>query len=113
MMIITMSFIWHIFAIIAFLIIQIWSMKCVYYCLRRNTPKFDELLMSDELKHEIFNEDKGDITQINNFNRLINQEESGNEKDKFTSLKLKVKNENSSSGNSSISSHSSRNKSPV
>jgi hypothetical protein len=113
MMIITMSFIWHIFAIIAFLIIQIWSMKCVYYCLKRNTSQFDELLMSDELKNEIFNEHKGDIAQVIKFDRLMNEGESENEKEKFNSLKLKVKNENSSSGNSSISSHSSRNKSPV
>ena len=113
MMILTMSFIWHIFGIIAFLIIQMWSMKCIYYSFKKNIPQFDELLMSEELKRENFSEYKGDITQMNNFNRLMNEDESGNEKEKFDSLKLNVKSSKSSSGNSSISGHSSRNKSPV
>jgi hypothetical protein len=101
-MIITMSFVWHIFAIIAFLLFQMWSMKFVYYFLKKVSPQIDEKLLSEECKHEI----SSNNDQMNKFRFEI---ESDNEK--FDSLKLKVKNENSSSGNSS--GRSSGNKSPV
>jgi hypothetical protein len=109
-MIITMSFVWHIFAIIAFLLFQMWSMKFVYYFLKKVSPQIDENLLSEEFKHGIFANNANDgcngAAQTNKFRFEI---ESDNEK--FDSLKLKVKNENSSSGNSS--GRSSGNKSPV
>ena len=104
MMIITMSFVWHIFAIIAFLLIQMWSMKFFYYFLKKVAPQIDENLWSEEC--EISSNNDVNAAQMNKFRFEI---ESENEK--FDSLKLKVKNENSSSGNSS--GRSSGNKSPV
>ena len=107
MMIITMSFVWHIFAIIAFLLFQMWSMKFVYYFLKKASPHIDENLLSEEFKHGIStNNPDANKPDANKFRFEI---ESDNEK--FDSLKLKVKNENSSSGNSS--GRSSGNKSPV
>ena len=107
-----MSFVWHVFAIITFLLVQIWLMKYIYFFMKKCSPQFDDLLLSEELQRELcFTNGNGNIS--NKFKSLVSENESDNEKENFNSLKLKVKNENTSSGNSSISGHSSGNKSPV
>ena len=103
MMIITMSFCWHIFAIVAFLLVELWTVKFFYFVFKKISPHFEEMLLDDG-SHKV------DVQQTK-FHRLLTDEENENDKESFEYLKLKVKNENTSSGNSTA--NSSGNKSPV
>jgi len=103
-MLISLSFMWHMFAIIAFLFIQMKSMKIVYFILKKTSPQLDELLLAD-------------LSPLENktyaFHELVNEEEDIfiENNGAHDSLRLNVKKESSSSGNSSL--HSYENKSSV
>ena len=111
MMLITMSYVYHVLFIIAFLVVELWLVK-KYYLKRYGSSRFDELMTLDDVcYHETFANGTSETTK---FLRLHSDDESGDEKIAFDSLKLNIKQKNSasSSGNSSGNSRGS-NTSPV
>ena len=109
MMLITMSFVWHILFIIVFLLVELRLVK-KYYLKRHGASRFDELMTLDD---DRFYEASAKYSSETNrrFLRLHSEDESGEEKDPLQ-LSMKHKHSISSSGNSSGNSHGS-NISPV
>ena len=85
-MAITMSFIWHIFIIMTFLLVQMWIIKRMYLASRRMSTRFDELLVIDG---NSYSDAKHDGVETTHFLRLLSDEESADEKVQFSSLALK------------------------
>jgi hypothetical protein len=91
-MLITLSFMWHMFAIVLFLFIQINSMKFIYSLLKKISPDLDSRLIADQTPLD---------EKMYKFQELVNEEENFIEK--CDSLRLNVK-QSTSSGNSSLNS---------
>ena len=86
-MLITLSFMWHMFAIVLYLFIQIKSMKVIYSLLKKICPDLDDLLIVDRSQ----------------FHEKVNEEENLKEKCDSLRLRLDVK-QSTSSGSSSLNS---------
>ena len=107
-----MAFCWHIMLIMVGLGLQLWLIKRIYSTSKRVSIEWDELLIIDDINSRPhMNSNDGSETK---FLRLLSDDESGDEKIEFDSMKLEETNkkaENSSSGNSSVNSPG--DKSPV
>lgn len=116
-MIITMSFCWHIMLIMTGLLIQLWLIKRVYASSKTLRNRWDELLISDEKTVVISNGSRS--RETTKFLSLNSEDEdsdnNNNENVTFDTMKLlknnKINSSNTTSGLSSA--NSSRDKSPV
>jgi hypothetical protein len=82
-MLITLSFVWHMFAILVLLFIQMKTIKFVYYLLKKALPQLDEHLMAD-------NSSLNDRTYT--FHKLVNEGENFTENGALGSLKPSINN---------------------
>ena len=99
---ITMAFCWHIMIIMVGLLIQLAIVKRIYASSRRVSIEWDELLVIDDINNRPVMSSANDGSETK-FLRLLSEDESGDEKIEFDSMKmdLKSKQSASSSGNSS------------
>lgn len=109
-MIITMAFCWHIMLIMVGLLIQMSIVKRIYASSRRVSIEWDELLVIDDINNrpEVTSATDGSETK---FLRLLSEDESGDEKIEFDSMKMELKSKQQSTASSS--GNSSGGKSPV
>ena len=82
-MLLTLSFVWHMFAILVFLFIQMKTIKFVYHLLKKAIPQLDEFLTVDKSP-------LNDRTYT--FHNLVNEKESFTENTALGSLKQSIKN---------------------
>jgi hypothetical protein len=108
---VTLAFCWHIMLIMTGLLLQLWLVKRIYTSSKKVSIEWDELLVIDDInsRPNVTSANDGSETK---FLRLLSEDESGDEKIEFNSMKLEKKNSsNTSSGNSS--GNSPGDKSPV
>ena len=113
-MIITMSFCWHLMLIVIGLLIQLWLVKCVYGSSKRLRNTLDDLLIADDRTATSSRMPR----QANKFMSLKSEDEESDANDEnvtFDTMRLlNNKNGNSSNTTSGMSSaNTSRDKSPV
>ena len=93
MMLVTLSYAWHIFIIMFGLIFQISIMKRIYLRSKKISDKFDELV---EIDNYLFSNDAISINddQSTKFLRLMSDEESEGEQLIYDSIRMKQKDNN-------------------
>jgi hypothetical protein len=93
MMLVTLSYAWHIFIIMFGLIFQISIMKRIYLRSKKVADKFDELV---EIDNYLSSNDKISINddQSTKFLRLMSDEESEGEQLIYDSIRMEQKDNN-------------------